>query len=167
MPKQGINNKGFTFVEIMVVLALVVLTSSIAMVNLFASRRSVEYNVCINNRAVVEHAEASYYIHTKKHTKAISDLLDLEYVSKVPICPSGGIYAWVPYDADDPAYQTIVGCSFHTGLSIEKEISKKETRSERKARLKAERKAARAAKKAERKAARAAKKAAKESAKKK
>ena len=107
------SNKGFTFVEIIVVLALVVLTAAIAIVNLLASRRTVEYNLCINNLAVIEHAEGAYYHHARIHSESIYDLVDKGYLSKVPICASGGGYAWVPYDSDDPSYQTEVGCSFH------------------------------------------------------
>ena len=97
----------------MVVLALVVLTSAIAMVNLLASRRAVEYNLCINNRAVLAHAEISYYAHTKLHSKSFNDLVKKGYLSKVPICPTKGVYAWVSYNSKSSLYMTKVGCSVH------------------------------------------------------
>lgn len=110
---QRKNNQGFTFIEVMVVLALVVLTSAIAMVNLLASRRAVERNLCINNRAVLAHAEISYYAHTKAHSTSFSNLLSRGYLTKVPICPTKGVYAWVSYNSKSSLYMTQVGCSVH------------------------------------------------------
>ncbi|MFH1062224.1 MAG: type II secretion system protein [Candidatus Omnitrophota bacterium] len=154
------TNKAFTFVEIMVVVALIALISAIAMVNLLASRRAVEYNLCINNRAVLEHAEISYNAHTKSHSTSFDDLVTSGYLSKALICPSQGVYAWVPYDIKDPKYQTEIGCSFHAPAATEQEVPQVETPAEKKARLKAEKAAAQAAAKAA-KAAEAAAKAAK------
>ncbi|MBU1087693.1 MAG: prepilin-type N-terminal cleavage/methylation domain-containing protein [Candidatus Omnitrophica bacterium] len=113
MNKKRKKNQGFTFVEIIVVLALVALTAAIAMVNLLASRRTVEYNLCINNRAVLEQAELSYFAYKKVHTNSFDDLVVCGYLGKVPTCPSQGVYAWVPYDIKDPEYQKEIGCSFH------------------------------------------------------
>jgi prepilin-type N-terminal cleavage/methylation domain-containing protein len=107
------NRKAFTFVEIMVVVGLIALIAAIAMVNLLASRRTVEYNLCINNRAVLEHAEMSYYANTKSHFKSFEDLVTSGYLSKVPTCPSKGVYAWVPYDSKSSLYMTQVVCSVH------------------------------------------------------
>ena len=109
------NEKGFTFVELVVIIGLISLLSAVGIVNLLASRRSVEVNVCANNRAVIEHAENQYYLYKHEHSQSLDDLFASGYISKLPECPSGGTYAWVPYDSNDPRYQTVLGCSYHSG----------------------------------------------------
>ncbi len=107
------NRRGFTFIEIMVVVSLVAFIAAISIVNLLASRRAAEYSVCLENRRVIENAEASYYAHTKTHSKSLQELLDSGYLNKMPACPSGGIFAWEPYEVTSPYYQSSLGCSFH------------------------------------------------------
>jgi len=133
------NRKGFTFIEIMVVVALVGFIAAIAIVNILASRRTAEYSVCLENRRVIENAEASYYAHTKTHSNSLQELLDSGYLNKIPTCPSGGIFAWEPYEVTSPYYQSSLGCSFHAVEEDAQEITQqvqgqkteKETKSKR------------------------------------
>ncbi len=128
------NRKGFTFIEIMVMVALVSFIAAITIVNLLASRRTAEYSVCLENRRVIENAETSYYAHTKTHSNSLQELLDSGYLNKIPECPSGGIFAWEPYDETSPYYQSSLGCSFHAveeDTQVQEQNTEKETKSKR------------------------------------
>lgn len=104
---------GFTLIEIMIVIALIGFLAAISIINLLASRRTAEYGVCLENRRVIENAETTYFVGIKTHSDSLQQLLDAGYLNKIPVCPSGGIFAWEPYETTSPYYQTSLGCSFH------------------------------------------------------
>ena len=121
------NKKAFTFIEIMIVVALVGFLAAISMVNILQSRRTAEYGVCLENRRIIENAEVFFFANARRHSASIQELLDLGYLNKIPNCPSGGIFAWVPYEQNSPYYQTALGCSFHAAETVEEESSEKGT----------------------------------------
>ncbi|MFT5207208.1 MAG: prepilin-type N-terminal cleavage/methylation domain-containing protein, partial [Candidatus Omnitrophota bacterium] len=48
------NNKGFTLVEIMIVVAIIGLLASIAIPNFVQARRTARTNACINNLRTID-----------------------------------------------------------------------------------------------------------------
>lgn len=107
------NKKAFTFIEIMVVVALAGFLSAMGILNLLASRRTAQYSICLENRRIIENAETTYFSNVKTHSVSLRQLLDEGYLNKIPVCPSGGTFAWVPYESTSPYYQASLGCSFH------------------------------------------------------
>lgn len=108
------NKKSFTFVEIISVIGIIAfLASGIALVNFLRNRQVAEEALCFRNRRLIEGAEAQYFSQQGFHSQSLHDLVDADYFVKLPECPSGGIYAWVPYPAQSYSYQSVLGCSVH------------------------------------------------------
>ena len=114
------------------ILGVIGFIAAISIVNLLASRRTAEYSVCLENRRVIEDAETSYYVHIKTHSSSLQELLETGYLNKIPTCPTGGVFAWVPYEVTSPYYQSSIGCSFQSTQDVQEEDTKKEKKSKKK-----------------------------------
>src|ERR1035437_8759955 len=85
------NNKGFTLVEIMIVVAIIGLLAAIAIPNFVRARTTSQMNACINNLRQVDGAIQQWALENKKDalaTVAHSDIKD--YLKNSVMCPSGG-----------------------------------------------------------------------------
>ena len=108
------NKKAFTLIEIMVVVSIIALIAGgLALINFLRVRENTQRVLCLENRRVIEHAEIKYLAQDKRHSASFQDLVDAGYLNHLLTCKSEGIYAWVPFPANDHRYQTIVGCSVH------------------------------------------------------
>ena len=112
------NKKAFTLIEIMVVVSIIALIAGgLALINFLRVRENTQRVLCLENRRVIEHAEIKYLAQDKRHSASFQDLVDAGYLNHLLTCKSEGIYAWVPFPANDHRYQTIVGCSVHGYMS--------------------------------------------------
>ena len=89
----GINRKGFTLVEIMIVVAIIALLAAIAIPNFVKSRQEARLAACVNNMRVVDAAIQQYLL---KHdmgdedygTVTLAELVEEEYLHEAPTCPA-------------------------------------------------------------------------------
>ncbi|MFH0763739.1 MAG: prepilin-type N-terminal cleavage/methylation domain-containing protein [Candidatus Omnitrophota bacterium] len=86
------NRKGFTLVEIMIVVAIIGLLAAIAIPNFVKARTRAQQEACIANLKQIEGAVQVWAIDNNKgstDTPGTTDLVD-EYIRTWPTCPGGG-----------------------------------------------------------------------------
>lgn len=90
------KSKGFTLVEIMIVVLIIGILLAIAVPNFIKARESSRAKTCIANLRQVESAKEQWAMENKKganDTPAWADLVGANaYMKAQPACPSGGNY---------------------------------------------------------------------------
>ena len=89
------TSKGFTLVEIMIVVAIIGLLAAIAIPNFIKARNQARKNICISNMRTLYHACEEYMIDTNTDsgtvaTNALPLVGATGYVKDTPVCPSDG-----------------------------------------------------------------------------
>ena len=96
MIKTNKRSKGFTLVEIMIVILIMAILLAIAIPNFLRARESSRTKACVVNLRQVESAKAQWAMEMKKggaDTPGWADLIGIgSYIKTQPICPSGGAY---------------------------------------------------------------------------
>ncbi|MEI8345085.1 MAG: type II secretion system protein [Candidatus Omnitrophota bacterium] len=93
------NSKGFTLVEIMIVIAIIGLLAAIAVPNFVQARTQARKSTCINNLRLIDAAEEQYALENNKDSTVTPLNVDLTPYLKNnawPVCPSAGAYVIQP-----------------------------------------------------------------------
>jgi len=92
--KRFRKSKGFTLVEIMIVVLIIGILLAIAVPNFIKARESSRKQTCIANLKQIDSAKEQCAMENKWDTAHACDFSDLvpTYVKTLPDCPSGGTY---------------------------------------------------------------------------
>ncbi len=88
------KNKGFTLVEIMIVVLIIGILMAIAVPNFIQARQSSRRSSCIANLKQVDAAKEQYAMDAQLDTGAAVAWNNLAptYIKAQPSCPAGGTY---------------------------------------------------------------------------
>ena len=93
------SQKGFTLVEIMIVVLIIGILLAIAVPNFIRARETSRAKSCVANLKQIESAKEQWAMDTKAGPAATPTAADLygatKYVKTTPGCPSTGVYTSV------------------------------------------------------------------------
>lgn len=114
--KTNRGRRGFTLVEIMIVVAIVALLAAIAIPNLLRAEARSQATTCINNLRQIDTAVNEFAIFAGKHVGDtvnypvdLTPYIHLNALGSIPPCPANGTYT-VAVVGTNPS----VTCSFST-----------------------------------------------------
>lgn len=106
------SQRGFTLVEIMIVVSIIGLLAVIAIPSFFKNREVAQKNTCVSNLRVIDTAKQLWAMETGRgddDEPFDEDIIGLGlYLKREPLCPSGGEYTFMVI-ADWPT------CDFNGG----------------------------------------------------
>jgi prepilin-type N-terminal cleavage/methylation domain-containing protein len=89
--------RGFTLVEIMIVVLIIGILLAIAVPNFVRARESSRTKACVANLKQIEAAKEQWAMDTRAGSDATPNWSDLvgpnNYMKAQPVCPSGGTYS--------------------------------------------------------------------------
>lgn len=94
MKRKNNKNKGFTLVEIMIVVLIIGILLAIAVPNFLKARETSRSKTCIANLRQIESAKEQWAMENNQGSTATPTQANLEpdYVKNYPTCPSNGTY---------------------------------------------------------------------------
>ena len=97
--------KGFTLVEIMIVVAIIAILAAVAIPNFISYRKTSQMNACISNLKQLQTATEQWRM--KPGNTGAPSLAGLcgpestKYIKTTPVCPAGGSYTPPATESDD------------------------------------------------------------------
>ena len=94
--------KGFTLVEIMIVVAIIAILAAVAIPNFISYRKQSQATACVANLKQIQAAKEMWYMNSSTDP-ALTDLVGSEKkIKTTPVCPAGGTYT-VGNSTTDPS----------------------------------------------------------------
>lgn len=88
------SRRGFTLIEIMIVVLIIAVLLAIAIPNFMKARDTSRQKACIANLRQIDTAKVQYAMDAKLAKDAPVAWLNLtpDYIKSQPACPAGGVY---------------------------------------------------------------------------
>lgn len=96
MRHQRTSSRGFTLIEIMIVVGIIGILSAIAIPSFYKARTRSQQNVCMANLKQIDGAAQQWALENRKtssDTYTLANVSDFLKGSVVPTCPAGGTYS--------------------------------------------------------------------------
>lgn len=90
--KKMKNRKGFTLIELIVVIVIIGILAAILIPRLAGFTDKAEASACIATQETMETAAAAIYAENNAYPTIAELLANTEYFSEAPACPSSGTY---------------------------------------------------------------------------
>ena len=95
--------KGFTLVEIMIVVAIIAILAAVAIPNFIRYRKTSQMNACVSNLKQLQAACEQARMNNIPTTFDSAGIIGTDkYIKVMPTCPAGGSYTPPAADTDDP-----------------------------------------------------------------
>lgn len=89
------SRRGFTLIEIMIVVAIIGIITAAAIPAFLQARNRTYINACQNNLVQIENAKERWALENNQQTGAIPTNEEIDgYLRGAPECPGGGIYTY-------------------------------------------------------------------------
>ncbi|HHV63075.1 MAG TPA: prepilin-type N-terminal cleavage/methylation domain-containing protein [Firmicutes bacterium] len=88
------GERGFTLVELLIVLAIIGVLASIAVPSITKAVNSAKEKACQANIMAIEAAAHLYYVDNNTYPAKVEDLKDYFKDSEIPECPFGANYEY-------------------------------------------------------------------------
>lgn len=94
MKRNNKQNRGFTLVEIMIVVLIIGILAAIAVPNFVKARESARRQTCITNLKQINSAKEQWAMDQRKANGDACASTDVapNYLKSFPTCPAGGTY---------------------------------------------------------------------------
>lgn len=93
--------KGFTLVEIMIVVAIIAILAAVAIPNFVKYRQSSQATACVANLKQIQAAKENFMMNNTSAPTDVKALVTAKLLKVEPKCPAGGTYT-VGGDGVDP-----------------------------------------------------------------
>ncbi|WP_170105340.1 competence type IV pilus major pilin ComGC [Desmospora activa] len=103
------NERGFTLIEMLVVLFVIGIIIAIALPNLKAAGESAQAKSCEANRKLIGTQADNHYLETGNYPANVDQLQQRDYLRSTPVCPAKGKYSIHPNSSAEKR----VSCSVH------------------------------------------------------
>lgn len=92
--RQNNKKKGFTLVEIMIVVLIIGILLAIAVPNFVRARETSRARTCVGNLKQIDSGKEQYAMEARLAAGAAAAWANLvpDYLKRQPACPSGGVY---------------------------------------------------------------------------
>jgi general secretion pathway protein G len=99
---EGVRVRGFTLIELMVVMVLIALLLTIAVPRYFGTIDTGKASVQRQNLSAIRDAIDKYYGDVGKYPETLQDLVDKKYLRSIPVDPITNLPNWVTVPPTDP-----------------------------------------------------------------